>query len=158
MRMLQSRATEGGVRLSTQVSSWALLRADERLVKQALINLVNNAIKFTPSGGEVSVSVTCEDDGGCAVSVRDTGIGIAEDDIPKVLEPFGQVESSHVRSHEGLGLGLPLVKKIIDLHGGALQIESRLGSGTTATIHFPPERVLRWEAEQTQWPQLSEAG
>jgi signal transduction histidine kinase len=158
MRMLQSRATEGGVRLSTQVPSWALLRADERLVKQAIINLVNNAIKFTPSGGEVSVSVKCEDDGACAVSIHDTGIGIAEKDIPKVLEPFGQVESSHVRSHEGLGLGLPLVKKIIELHSGSLQIESRLGSGTTVTIRFPPERVLRWEAEQAEWPELSAAG
>jgi signal transduction histidine kinase len=158
MRMLQSRATEGGVRLSTQVPSWALLRADERLVKQAIINLVNNAIKFTPSGGEVSVSVKCEDDGACAVSVHDTGIGIAEDDIPKVLEPFGQVESSHVRSHEGLGLGLPLVKKIIELHSGSLRIESQLGSGTTVTVRFPPERVLRWEAEQAEWPELSAAG
>jgi signal transduction histidine kinase len=156
LRMFRSKAAGEGVRLSTHLGPWPVLRADERLVKQLMINLISNAIKFTPAGGEVSISTTWEDDGGCVLTVRDTGIGIAEEDIPKVLEPFAQVESATARSHEGLGLGLPLVKKIIDLHGGSLEIKSRLGTGTTVTIRFPEERVLSWESEKPEKPKKVE--
>jgi signal transduction histidine kinase len=158
LRMFRTKAAEEGVRLSTHQGPWPLLRADDRLVKQMLINLISNAIKFTPMGGEITLHVACDDDGGCAISVIDTGIGIAEHDIPKILEPFAQVESSYVRSHEGLGLGLPLVKKIIELHGGTLEIRSGLGMGTTATIRFPAYRVLSWESEQPEWAEMSGTG
>ncbi len=83
-----------------------------------------------------------EPDGGYRVTVQDSGIGIAPQDLPKVREPFVQVASAFSREHEGTGLGLPLVDQILKLHGGSLEIESELGRGTTATIHFPAERVI----------------
>ncbi len=94
------------------------------------------------------VSVAGEVDGGCAIRVEDTGIGIAAEDLPKVREPFAQVANTFSRDHEGTGLGLPLVEQIMKLHGGSLEIESELGKGTTVTVRFPPARVLALPAKQ----------
>jgi PAS domain S-box-containing protein len=116
------------------------LLADERKLKQALINLIGNAIKFTPSGGQVSVTATLRADGGVAIAVRDTGIGMAASDIPKALTPFMQVDSGLNRRHEGSGLGLPLAKALVELHQGQLEIASAPGRGTTVTILLPAER------------------
>ncbi len=122
------------------------LWADERLVKQMLINLLGNAVKFTPEGGTLTIEGGLGADGGYTLSVSDTGIGIAPEHLETVLEPFGQVESAMNRSHAGTGLGLPLVNAMIELHGGSLSISSAPDAGTTVTLRFPPERVLEQPA------------
>jgi signal transduction histidine kinase len=119
-----------------------LLRADERKTRQVLLNLVTNAIKFTPPGGHVEIASRFDPATGVIVTVSDTGIGISPRDLTRVLEPFEQVDSSLSRSHQGSGLGLPLVKAIMDLHGGAVALNSKLGVGTQASVTFPPRRVV----------------
>ena len=119
------------------------LCGDERKTKQVLLNLVTNSVKFTPSGGSITVSARWEAGLGLAITVADTGIGIAEGDLDRVLKPFEQVDSSFSRQHQGTGLGLPLVKAIMELHGGRIELHSELGVGTEVTVTFPPERVPR---------------
>lgn len=141
-RLLREKAAGAGLRLSFepppgQVTLWA----DARLVKQVVLNLLSNAIKFTQAGGAVAVSVNCAEAAGCDLCVTDTGIGIAEDDLGKVMEPFVQVESALTRKHGGTGLGLPLAKKIMELHGGSLEIASALGVGTEVIVRFPANRM-----------------
>jgi signal transduction histidine kinase len=108
-----------------------------------VINLLSNAIKFTSRGGTIEVSSWVDEQGACMVSVVDSGCGIAKQDLDKVLDPFVQAENAMTRRHEGTGLGLPLVKEYMDLHGGTLDLESTLGVGTTVTIRFPPERLIQ---------------
>ncbi len=115
--------------------------ADNKMIKQVILNLLSNAIKFTPQGGKITISCVVERNGKLALSVEDTGIGIREDDIQKALTPFVQVDSELNRKYQGTGLGLPLSKNLMELHGGSLDIKSRYGSGTTVTIHLPSERV-----------------
>jgi len=143
LRLVRGRAENGGVRLVNGVDRGAMPRllADERAVKQILLNLLSNAVKFTPEGGRVAVGAELRGDGSLAITIDDTGIGIAPENIPRALAPFSQVESSLTRRHEGTGLGLPLVKSLIELHGGTLQLESQEGKGTLATVIFPAERV-----------------
>lgn len=119
------------------------LHADERRLKQMLVNLLTNAVKFTPSGGTVTLEVACPADDGFIFRVVDTGIGLAADDIPKALSTFCQVDAAHIRQHEGAGLGLPLTRSLVELHGGTLTLESELGVGTTVTLHFPAARTRR---------------
>jgi signal transduction histidine kinase len=142
LRLVRGRAENGQIRLVNGVPrDLPHVHADERAVKQMLLNLLSNAVKFTPEGGQAAVTAEVRSDGSLAVSVDDTGIGIAPDDIPRALAPFSQVDSSHTRHYEGTGLALPLVKSLIALHGGTLEIDSELGKGTLATIVFPPDRV-----------------
>ena len=119
-----------------------LLSADERMVRQILVNLLTNAIKFTPAGGSVKLSAEVAFDGGLRLSITDTGPGMAPEDIPLALEPFGQVRHRPDTTHEGTGLGLPLSKRLAELHGGTLKLRSALGEGTTVTIDFPAERTI----------------
>jgi PAS domain S-box-containing protein len=143
LRMLREKAVTQGVEVVSHVpAKTPKLYADARLVSQATINLVSNAIKFTRSGGTIVVSVAGEPDGGYRLSVQDSGIGISSQDLPKVREPFVQVASAFSREHQGTGLGLPLVDQILKLHGGSLEIESQLDRGTTVTARFPAERVI----------------
>ena len=116
---------------------------DAAKLRQILINLLSNAVKFTPSGGKVSVSVQHEPDDGLAIRIADTGIGIPRDKLPIALAPFGQIESGLDRQYEGTGLGLPLAKRLVELHGGTMKIDSEPGKGTVVTAHFPKERVAR---------------
>jgi len=118
------------------------LRGDERALKQILINLLSNAIKFTPAGGDIAVRVWLTSGGSIRLAVADTGIGMRAQDIPRALEPFQQVDSGLDRRHEGTGLGLPLCKRLADLHGAELLLSSDPGVGTCVTIAFPPERTL----------------
>jgi signal transduction histidine kinase len=142
LRSVAPQAGEGELKLSRSLPDGALqVLADRRRLKQVLLNLLSNAVKFTPSGGRVSVSVT-EGAGGLAIAVADTGIGIEAADIPTALERFGQIDSRLSRKYEGTGLGLPLAKQLVELHGGKLTIESELGVGTTVTVHLPQERIL----------------
>jgi signal transduction histidine kinase len=118
------------------------LSGDERKTKQVLLNLITNSVKFTPPRGSITVSARWSLQGGLAITVADTGIGIPDADLERVLKPFEQVDSSLSRQHQGTGLGLPLVKAIMELHGGSLELRSELGVGTEVTVLFPPERVL----------------
>jgi signal transduction histidine kinase len=118
------------------------LCGDERKTKQVLLNLITNAVKFTPAGGSIMISARWTLERGLALTVADTGIGIPQSDLERVLKPFEQVDSSLSRQHQGTGLGLPLVKAIMELHGGRLELKSELGVGTEVTVTFPPERVL----------------
>jgi signal transduction histidine kinase len=131
-----------GVRLDCQLPPENLrLVAVERMVRQIMINMVGNAIKFTPAGGFVEVTCAETSGGGYAVTVRDSGIGMSKSDIVMALTPFGQVENKMTATHNGTGLGLPLAKAMLELHGGALEIESELGRGTVVVLKFPPSRV-----------------
>jgi signal transduction histidine kinase len=142
LRLVRGRAENGRIRLVNGVPrDLPHVQADERAVKQMLLNLLSNAVKFTPEGGRVAVGAELQSDGSLAVSVDDTGIGIAPVNIPRALAPFSQVDSSLSRRYPGTGLGLPLVKSLIELHGGTLELESEEGKGTLATIVFPAERV-----------------
>jgi signal transduction histidine kinase len=111
-------------------------------VRQVVLNFLSNAVKFTPNGGRVEVGARLEPDGTIVINVTDTGIGMAKDDIPRALSPFRQLESSLGRKYEGTGLGLPLVKSLLELHQASLHVESTVGVGTTASAHFPPQRTL----------------
>ena len=141
--LLRKQADNGGVNLMIDAAdTLPALRADGRRVKQLLLNLLSNAIKFTPENGDVTVRGSLGDNNEIILTVTDTGIGIAAADIPKVINPFGQVREAYTSTaREGVGLGLPLVKSLIDLHGGSLDIDSAPGQGTRITITFPPERT-----------------
>lgn len=142
IRVVSSRADENGLTLLSRVSdSLPLIVGDERKLKQILINLMSNAVKFTEPGGTVTVEAAVNETGDGLIRVVDTGVGISPDDIPKILRPFEQVDSSLARPHEGTGLGLPLTKSLVELHGGALTLQSSPGEGTTVTIRLPKSRL-----------------
>jgi signal transduction histidine kinase len=122
-------------------SAVTTIRGDELRIRQILLNLLSNAVKFTREG-EIRVSSFLEA-GDFVLSISDTGIGIASDDIPKALRSFGQVDSRISREYAGTGLGLPLAKHLTELHGGTLRLDSRIGVGTTVTITFPGDRIIR---------------
>jgi len=115
---------------------------DERAVRQVVLNLLSNSIKFTPQGGEIWLKVGWTASGGQYLSVKDTGSGIAEDEIPIVLASFGQGSNSIKSAEQGAGLGLPIAKSLIDMHGGTFTLKSKLRIGTEVIVTFPPERVM----------------
>jgi signal transduction histidine kinase len=142
LRMLDGQAAQAGVGLDHEVArDLPALHGDERRVRQVLLNLLYNAVKFTPRGGKVRLIAFAEK-GEIVVQVADTGIGIAPEHIPLALERFGQVDGSLERKYEGTGLGLPLSKKLVELHGGRLELESEVGVGTKVTVTFPAERCI----------------
>ncbi len=118
------------------------LKGDPVRFRQVVLNLLSNALKFTPEKGRISVSVFLSDDNRIIMRVADTGIGIAPENLAKVMEPFQQVRENPHLAHMGSGLGLPLSKGLVELHGGTFDLESTVGEGTTVTITFPPERTL----------------
>ena len=148
-RMVRERAVSANLALSVELPSppvW--LNVDERRVKQILLNLLSNAIKFTPEGGKIMVTAETEaESGDLLLSVADTGIGMHPEDIPQALNMFGQLDASLSRKYEGAGLGLPLSKTLIELHGGRLHITSAVGEGTQVTVRFPAHRVRSAESE-----------
>jgi PAS domain S-box-containing protein len=119
-----------------------LLRADERKTRQILFNLIGNAVKFTPAGGRIAVAGRRTSAGGVAVTVTDTGVGMAPEDLQRALEPFVQIDNPMSANHKGTGLGLPTVKALVEAHGGRLELSSAPGVGTESTATFPPERVV----------------
>jgi PAS domain S-box-containing protein len=143
--LVSGRADAAQVKLAISVDpATDLLYADGRMMKQMLINLVGNAIKFSSAGGRIEIRVTPagpEAHSGVVFAVADHGIGIAKEDIPRILKPFEQVETAFARNFEGVGLGLPLVNSMARLHGATLTIESELNVGTTASILFPAART-----------------
>ncbi|MDX2095579.1 MAG: ATP-binding protein [Alphaproteobacteria bacterium] len=139
-RIVAERAKAKHVHLAIDVADHLPhLVADKRKIRQILLNLLSNAIKFTPANGHITVSARVDSHRQMHLAVSDTGVGIAEADIPQALAVFGQVHRS--QSHEGTGLGLPLCKMFAELHGGQLQLVSEVGVGTTVRIIFPESRV-----------------
>jgi len=142
-RLVLERARTSGVSLVCAVSrSFPPIAGDRLRLKQALLNLLVNAVKFTPAGGSVRVSASAARPHGIDIAIADTGIGMEPASIARALEPFQQLDNRLARRYEGTGLGLPLAKSLIELHGGKLTIESAAGKGTTAHIWLPPERLL----------------
>ena len=142
LRLVRPRADNGGVKLLVNVGNVHAVRADERRLKQILVNLLANAVKFTLAGGQISVTCQLEDDGGIVFEIADTGIGMSKDEIRNAMEPFGQAESSLARKYEGTGLGLPLTDSLIKAHGGTLNIKSTPGKGTIVTFRMGSDRVI----------------
>jgi len=143
VRMLRIKAEAAGIEIIIDAApDLSPLSADERMVKRMLLNLLSNAIKFTEKG-HVRVAARCEADRRIVLSVTDTGIGIAAAELPRLMKPFMQTEGTIARKHEGTGLGLSLVKSMIELHGGEVELSSELGVGTTVVLRFPASRTLR---------------
>ena len=140
--LVETQALRAKIRLSVSLDEHVRsIRADDRRLRQILINLLSNAVKFTPDGGQICIS-SAQENGGLAIAVSDSGIGMAPEDIPKAMTPFGQINSRVRRKQEGTGLGLPLAKQLVELHGGTFRIESKPNSGTTVTFVLPAERVI----------------
>ncbi len=151
LSMLRQRAEENGVTLeSTLPENAPNLYADRLKLKQVLINLLTNAVKFTPEGGTVRLDVIEDIDGGIEFRVSDTGIGMAPEEIPMALEQFGQVDGSKPGTREGTGLGLPISKSLVELHEGRFEIESAPGEGTTVRVILPGQRVFDASVEMPQ--------
>jgi two-component system cell cycle sensor histidine kinase PleC len=136
-RLVRGRATERSLRIALNTGALPPLVIDRLRFKQVLLNLLSNSIKFTPEGGRVSVEAAQDVVGDVIVCVRDTGIGIAPEAMADVFEPFRQIDSALSRKFEGTGLGLSLVKKLVDLHGGQVRMESTLGKGTSVFVRLP---------------------
>jgi len=141
--LTEQHATARGVTITPRLQEdFPRLRGDPQRLRQIVLNLLSNATKFTESGGRVWIETSILPDGSARLAVGDTGIGMAEDEIEIALTPFRQVDSSMARQHEGTGLGLPIVKALVELHGGELTIDSTPGEGTLVTVLLPAERVL----------------
>jgi signal transduction histidine kinase len=141
--MLQQRADKKRLQVRKEFDpALPPLFADRRMVKQMLLNLLSNAVTYTPDGGSVTISAGTTPHRQVAITVRDTGIGIAGDDLDRIMEPFQIVENPQSRSYQGIGLGLPLARSLIELHRGSLTLHSEIGVGTAATLTFPATRTV----------------
>jgi PAS domain S-box-containing protein len=143
IRSVEGRARKSGLSITGIVApDLPFLRCDETKFRQILINVLNNAVKFTDRDGTIEVEGDLNDDGDLEIRIKDNGIGIAESDMEAVFKVFGQAESSLDRRFEGAGLGLPLTKALVELHAGDFRLESELGVGTTVFIVFPKDRLV----------------
>ena len=157
--LTRESAVSGRIRVSTDFEGdLPLLHVDATRLRQIVLNLLSNAIKFTKPGGNVVLAIRRDASGGVCIAVRDTGLGMTPDEITIALEPFGQVESGDTRRFEGTGLGVPLAKRLTELHGGTFTIDSEKGKGTCVTVTIPPARVLDHRlATQSRNPATSAA-
>ena len=143
MTLVKESANKGKIELASDCAEdLPMLRADRRKVKQILINILTNGIKFTPAGGRVCLKVWCDTDSGHVFEITDSGIGILDEQIPTALAPFQQIDSRLGRKHNGTGLGLPLTKSLVELHGGTFDLQSEVDRGTTVTVRFPASRIV----------------
>lgn len=143
LRLVAKLAEAGGVKVDLYIpSDLPDLRADRQAIKQILLNLLSNAIKFTEPGGHIQVQAAVDTMGQLVLAIEDTGIGIPEESIDSVFDPFTQVDNTLARQFEGTGLGLPLTRSLAELHDGSVELESSLGEGTKVTVTFPRERVV----------------
>jgi len=146
VRLVKQRARENDLDLSVEIrDELPILYADERKLKQILMNLLSNAVKFTEPGGTVTLKAWHQMNSGFVFQVIDDGIGMAPQDIPKALSQFGQIDSDLNRKYAGTGLGLPLSKSLVEMHGGSLDLQSQLDAGTTATVRLPAARTAPLE-------------
>ncbi|MCR9213552.1 MAG: ATP-binding protein [Proteobacteria bacterium] len=142
VRLTQQRAIENDINIKLEFDPLLpQVYGDRRMLKQILINLLTNAIKFTPCGGRIVASVKHPESDGLKISVSDNGIGIKSDDIPKALTPFVQIDCENNRKYQGTGLGLPLSKNLAEMHDGKLELESKYGEGTVVSLVLPESRV-----------------
>jgi signal transduction histidine kinase len=143
VRVMRAAASAGQVRLGLELANaLPLLRADEVRLRQVLLNLLSNAVKFTPAEGSVTLSAAPAADGALVIKVTDTGIGVRAEDMPRVFQPFSQLDQSLTRRFPGSGLGLYLSRALAEAQGATLTLESGEGQGATAILRFPPERLL----------------
>ncbi|MEJ2122070.1 MAG: PAS domain-containing sensor histidine kinase, partial [Alphaproteobacteria bacterium] len=146
-RIVTERADSADIAIDLDVpDTLPAMRADERRLKQIFLNLLSNSVKFTPEGGKIVFAANTPAEGGVTVEVRDTGIGMSAEEIPRAMAPFVQIDSKLARQYDGTGLGLPLTKSLVELHGGTLVVESTPGEGTVVRLHFPQERVVKLRA------------
>jgi signal transduction histidine kinase len=144
VNMIAERAQRSGLTLKVSVADkLPALQGDERRLTQVLLNLATNAVKFTPSGGTVTISADMGAGEELVLSVADTGIGISDKDIERVFEPFVQVNRSSHPQQEGAGLGLSICKNLIELHQGRIEVSSRQGHGTTVRVVLPDSRLIQ---------------
>ena len=147
VRIIGPRAEKRSIKVSVDIAAdQPRLSLDERAIKQVLLNLLSNAVKFNREGGEVLVRAGTNGSSEYVISVADTGIGMDESDLGNVLRPFVQLNAAANKRYAGTGLGLPIVKSLVELHGGRLTLESGRNAGTTASIHLPAARVLNRES------------
>ena len=140
---MEPAAREAGVTVTSRLQqSLPRLSADRRALRQVLLNLLSNAIKFTPKDGRVELSMAVDDAGEMTIAVSDTGIGMAPDEIPIALSPFGQIDSAMTREKTGTGLGLPIVKSTVEAHGGTIAIDSARGKGQSFVLVEVSDAVL----------------
>lgn len=138
--VVSQQAQLAQVRIDLEVPDNLRLHCDERRMTQIMLNLLSNAIKFTPERGRINVQAR-QDAGAITLWVQDTGIGMRSEDIPRALARFGQIESAQARKHKGTGLGLPLVRQLVELHGGTFDLKSQQGAGTLVTMVFPTQSL-----------------
>lgn len=142
VRLISDRARSGNLKINKKIdANLPNIEVDAQRMKQAVINILSNAVKFTPEGGNISIAAKMGKVGNILISISDTGIGMKAEDIETALTPFGQVDSRLARKYEGTGLGLPLTKSFIEMHSGTLDIKSKPEAGTTVTISLPAECV-----------------
>lgn len=139
-RLMRGKIEEAGLKLVVDAAEMPEIEADHRGLKQVVLNLISNAVKFTPEGGDIIVALSRLDDDRVRLAVTDTGIGIAPEDLARLARPFEQVEGQHSKTTQGTGLGLALTKSLIELHGGELVMESEPGRGTTVSFDLPIRR------------------
>jgi two-component system cell cycle sensor histidine kinase PleC len=143
IRMVEQRARDNDIEIINKVNiGSSKFRADDRRIKQILVNLLTNAVKFTPSGGSVTLEANVQRDGRFLLSVSDTGVGMGIEEIETAMQRFGQVDREDRSDQEGTGLGLPLTRDLIELHGGEMIIFSTPNVGTTVKAIFPAERII----------------
>ena len=143
MRVIEPQAAKAGVSMIVVPPARPLhLCGDERRLTQVLLNLMSNAVKFTPAGGRITITASVTDAGEPQLSVADTGIGIAAEDMKRVMEPFVQIESTMSRRHSGSGLGLAIVRSLVERHGGRIELESEPRRGTTVRMTLPASRLI----------------
>lgn len=144
--LIRTRAAESNfsIELDTPARS-PLLWADVRRVKQIVLNITGNAVKFSPEGGGISIKGSLTENGECQVTVTDSGPGIPETDIRRITEPFYQTQQTYQRTSDGVGLGLSITQSLCTMHGAELSFESNPGRGTTVRVTFPPDRTVKAE-------------
>ncbi len=139
----RSNAASLGLELDTIVApDLPAVRGDPNKLRQVLNNLISNAVKFTPPGGSVRITAKSSEDDGATISIRDTGVGMTEEEVKLSLTPFAQVDASHSRWREGAGLGLPIAKALVQLHGGKLKVNSSKSTGTEVIITLPCRHLV----------------
>lgn len=145
IRMIDPQCKSKGISIRTSLySEMPRIYADPKHFRQILINVLSNAFKFTPANGTIKIATRLNKSNMAVIRITDTGIGIAKRDLPRILEPFGQVANANTRNHDGVGLGLPIVKSLVELHDGKLSVSSETGKGTTIQISMP---VFEWEEQ-----------
>lgn len=140
--MPMEQGGNGKVRIVSDIATpLPVLRADARMVRQMVVNLLSNAVKYSPRGADIVIHAGLDREGGLEIAVRDRGPGIAADDIPRAMQQFGRLRSARLAQEPGIGIGLPLTKSMIELHGGRLALSSEVGVGTEVVLWFPPSRL-----------------